>query len=88
MRAGFAPATVLDFGAGSGILAIGAAQSGARVEAVETDRRASENARQNAELNRARNRRRLRLYKHLRKRAAAAGETSSLKPLGAGLTAD
>jgi ribosomal protein L11 methyltransferase len=45
------PATVLDFGAGSGILAVAAALCGARVEAIEIDERAIENARENAALN-------------------------------------
>src|SRR5664279_3870288 len=51
LRSGFRPATVLDFGSGSGILAIGAALSGAKVEAVEINERAIENARENATLN-------------------------------------
>jgi methylase of polypeptide subunit release factors len=41
----------LDFGTGSGILAISAALSGARVEAVEIKEPALENARENAALN-------------------------------------
>ena len=51
LRTGLRPATALDFGSGSGILAIGAALSGARVEAVEINERALENARENATLN-------------------------------------
>jgi ribosomal protein L11 methyltransferase len=51
LRTGFKPQTVLDFGTGSGILAIGAALSGARVEAVEIDEMAIEHARENAALN-------------------------------------
>jgi ribosomal protein L11 methyltransferase len=51
LRSGFAPRTALDFGAGSGILSIGAALSGARVEAVEIDERALDHARDNARLN-------------------------------------
>jgi ribosomal protein L11 methylase PrmA len=51
LRTGFRPKTVLDFGAGSGILAIAAAQSGARVEAVEVDEGALVSARRNALLN-------------------------------------
>jgi ribosomal protein L11 methyltransferase len=51
LRSGITLETVLDFGAGSGILAIGAALSGAHVEAVEIDERALENARENAQLN-------------------------------------
>lgn len=42
---------MLDFGSGSGILAIGAAKLGATVEAVEIDERAIENAEENARLN-------------------------------------
>lgn len=44
-------ARVLDFGSGSGILAIGAALLGAQVDAVEVDRLAIENAVENAEIN-------------------------------------
>lgn len=44
-------ARVLDFGSGSGILAIGAALLGARVDAVEIDPLAIENAGDNAKLN-------------------------------------
>jgi ribosomal protein L11 methyltransferase len=51
LRTGFRPKAVLDFGAGSGILAIAAASFGARVEAVEIDENASESARHNACLN-------------------------------------
>jgi len=51
LRAGPAPRRVLDFGAGSGILAIAAALSGAQVQAVEIDERSIENARENAALN-------------------------------------
>lgn len=43
----------LDFGSGSGILAIGAALLGARVDAVEIDPLAIDNARENARLNSA-----------------------------------
>lgn len=43
--------TMLDFGAGSGILAIAAALSGVRVEAVEIDALALDNARENVRLN-------------------------------------
>lgn len=46
------PERVLDFGAGSGILAIGAALFGATVDAVEIDPAALEHARRNAALNR------------------------------------
>lgn len=42
---------VLDFGSGSGILAIGAALLGARVDAVEIDPLAIQNAKENAEIN-------------------------------------
>lgn len=42
---------MLDFGSGSGILAIGAAKLGATVEAIEIDERAIENAEENARLN-------------------------------------
>jgi ribosomal protein L11 methyltransferase len=42
---------VLDFGSGSGILAIGAALLGAEVEAVEIDPLAIDNATENARLN-------------------------------------
>lgn len=42
---------VLDFGSGSGILAIGAALLGARVDAVEIDPLAVDNAQENAEIN-------------------------------------
>lgn len=42
---------VLDFGSGSGILAIGAALLGARVDAIEIDELAIENAEENARLN-------------------------------------
>lgn len=42
---------VLDFGSGSGILAIGAALLGGRVDAVEIDSLAIDNARENARLN-------------------------------------
>lgn len=51
LRAGFHPRTVLDFGSGSGILAIAAALSGASVHAVEIDDLAIDNARENAALN-------------------------------------
>lgn len=44
-------ARVLDFGSGSGILAIGAALLGARVDAVEIDPLAIDNARENARIN-------------------------------------
>lgn len=50
-RTGPAPARVLDFGAGSGILAIGAARLGASVEAVEIDGDALAAAATNARLN-------------------------------------
>ncbi|MCM2279275.1 MAG: 50S ribosomal protein L11 methyltransferase [Oligoflexia bacterium] len=42
---------VLDFGSGSGILAVGAALLGARVDAIEIDPLAIDNARENARLN-------------------------------------
>ena len=42
---------VLDFGSGSGILAIGAALFGAKVDAIEIDPLAVDNARENARLN-------------------------------------
>jgi ribosomal protein L11 methyltransferase len=42
---------VLDFGSGSGILAIAAARMGAKVDAVEIDPLAIDNARENASLN-------------------------------------
>ena len=45
------PARVLDFGTGSGILAVGAALAGALVEAVEIDAQALAHARDNASLN-------------------------------------
>jgi ribosomal protein L11 methyltransferase len=45
------PWRMLDFGSGSGILAIGAAKLGARVEAIEIDERAIANARENLQLN-------------------------------------
>jgi ribosomal protein L11 methyltransferase len=49
---GLRPHSVLDFGSGSGILAIGAALRGAeRVHAVEIDRLAIDNALENARLN-------------------------------------
>ncbi len=51
LRTGLQPKRVLDFGAGSGILAIAAALAGAHVEAVEIDECAIENARDNAVLN-------------------------------------
>jgi ribosomal protein L11 methyltransferase len=51
VRAGFRPEIVLDFGAGSGILAVAAALTGARVEAVEIDAAALDGARLNARLN-------------------------------------
>ena len=51
LRTGPCPRTVLDFGAGSGILAVAAALSGAHVQAVEIDELAIENARENAALN-------------------------------------
>ena len=44
-------ARVLDFGCGSGILAIGSAKLGAQVDAVEIDILALENANENAKLN-------------------------------------
>lgn len=50
-RSGGRLQTVLDFGTGSGILAIGAARLGARVEAVEIDQDALASARTNARLN-------------------------------------
>ncbi len=56
LRSGLTPTTVLDFGAGSGILSVAAALSGARVEAVEIDERSIENARENAALNRVESR--------------------------------
>jgi len=52
LNAGGKGSTVLDFGSGSGILAIGAALRGARVvHAVEIDPLAIDNARENARLN-------------------------------------
>lgn len=51
LRTDFKPRTVLDFGSGSGILAIAAALSGAQAEAVEIDEQALENAGENAALN-------------------------------------
>ena len=51
LHLGRRPRTVLDFGAGSGILSVAAALSGARVQAVEIDELAIENARENAALN-------------------------------------
>lgn len=54
-QAGYRPKRVLDFGSGSGILAIGAALLGAQerveVDAVEIDPLANENAAENARLN-------------------------------------
>jgi ribosomal protein L11 methyltransferase len=50
-RRGFRPASALDFGAGSGILSIAAAQLGAQVEAIEIDQRALASVRHNARLN-------------------------------------
>ncbi len=50
-RRGSRPATALDFGAGTGILAIAAARLGAHVEAVEIDERALASVRANARLN-------------------------------------
>lgn len=49
-------AHVLDFGSGSGILAIGAALLGAQVDAVEIDELAVSNARENAAINSVGNR--------------------------------
>lgn len=43
--------TVLDFGSGSGILSVAAALMGAKVDGVEIDPLANDNARENAELN-------------------------------------
>jgi ribosomal protein L11 methyltransferase len=51
LRAGKKPSRVLDFGTGSGILAIALALSGTRVEAIDIDELALEHARQNARLN-------------------------------------
>lgn len=51
LRTGFRPRHVLDFGSGSGILALAVARAGARVEAVEIDDAACEHARRNAKLN-------------------------------------
>jgi ribosomal protein L11 methyltransferase len=48
---GFKPATVLDFGAGSGILTIAAARLRAQVDAVEIDESALASVRRNARLN-------------------------------------
>lgn len=50
-RAGLFKGDCLDFGSGSGILAIGAALLGAQVDAVEIDELAIDNARENARLN-------------------------------------
>ncbi len=50
-RAGLAGRRILDFGSGSGILAIGAALLGADVAAVEIDPLAIDNSRENAALN-------------------------------------
>jgi ribosomal protein L11 methyltransferase len=50
-RTGAPMGTVLDFGAGSGVLAIAAALAGARVEAVEIDARALVEAGDNARRN-------------------------------------
>jgi ribosomal protein L11 methyltransferase len=51
LRTGSRPRKVLDFGTGSGILAVAAALSGIPVQAVEIDELAIENARENAALN-------------------------------------
>lgn len=51
LKTGAPHARVLDFGAGSGILAIGAALHGASVDAVEIDPAALDHARNNARLN-------------------------------------
>lgn len=50
-RSGHRAARVLDFGSGSGILAIAAALSGASVSAIECQTAAVEHARHNAQLN-------------------------------------
>lgn len=50
-RTGGPLGSVLDFGSGSGILAIAAAKLGATVHAVDIDKRALEHARHNARLN-------------------------------------
>jgi ribosomal protein L11 methyltransferase len=50
-RGGLKGLRVLDFGSGSGILAIACAKLGARVDAVEIDPLAVENARENAAMN-------------------------------------
>jgi ribosomal protein L11 methyltransferase len=50
LRCGFAPKSAVDFGSGSGILALAVAGRGARVEAVENDLSALEVARKNARL--------------------------------------
>jgi ribosomal protein L11 methyltransferase len=51
LRTGAKPQRVLDFGAGSGILSIGAALAGAKVLAIEIDEQAIEHARRNVALN-------------------------------------
>jgi len=50
-RCGFSPRRVLDFGSGSGVLAIAAAKLGAEVEAVDISSEANAEARENARLN-------------------------------------
>jgi len=50
-RCGFSPRRVLDFGSGSGLLAIAAAKLGAEVEAVDLSSEANAEARENARLN-------------------------------------
>lgn len=52
LRGGLAPGRVLDFGAGSGLLAVAAAKSGATVEAVESDAAGLTHARAMARENR------------------------------------
>ena len=52
LRSQIAPKRMLDFGAGNGILGIAAALTGAKVECVEIDEFALDEARRNAALNR------------------------------------
>ncbi len=50
-RQGFRPNNVLDFGTGSGVLAVCAARFGARVDAIDIDFESLQHARENAVLN-------------------------------------